>query len=659
MTLDPGDVQARAEALVGQVLGGRYRLDAVLGIGAMGAVYRAYHTGLERAVAVKLLHRDLMNSDEMRARFSREAAAISKLDHPNCVRVTDFGNEDEHQYLVMELLQGTTLGHELDEPLPPLRAIELLDEVLAGLEHAHGHGLVHRDVKPENVFLARDGAKTRAKLLDFGIVKLQEGAGGRQLTQMGMIFGTPHFMSPEQAQGSETDARTDLYATGVILYEMLAGHLPFDGDDPIKVLRQQIRDEPPPLPSSVPDPLRGLVARLLAKKPDDRYPSATAVREALAGIRTALQPAPVEIPAPAPPPPTAAAVTPVMVPPRATGPAWWPPSKAMKLAAAGVGGLALVIAIAVAAGGDDEAPAQSPEAPAEAARAGLEALLGKANASDEGETKAEPAAEDGGEAGDVVVVDDATGGEKALQASLASVDALIEARQHEAARIMLGPLLQAHAEVAALHWRMGKVLTALGGADNRAAALESYAAAIRAEATVLDDQAFMEELSKLLDDPKLREPAVELAIELLGTRIDDELLGWLNVQAKPLGYALRHRTIAHLEGHGRGDDVNRPLQRALDLWQASEADDPCAAFGRALDEAQAHPDSFLLGTLQHAPVPDAKAGPGEEPQACSGAADQLAKVRTEHEESYAGIDPVVPRAYRSRSSSQSSRKRRR
>ncbi|MCX4247977.1 serine/threonine protein kinase [Paraliomyxa miuraensis] len=678
MQLDPDDIHARAEALVGQVIGGRYRLDAVLGIGAMGAVYRGYHTGLERSVAVKLLHKDLMGSEEMRARFAREASAVSKLDHPNCVRVTDFGNDEEYQFLVMELLEGTPLGHELQQPLPAERALGIIDEVLAGLEHAHGHGLVHRDIKPDNVFLARDGDKVRVKLLDFGIVKLQEGSGNKQLTQMGMIFGTPHFMSPEQATGGEIDARADLYAAGVVLYTMLAGRLPFDDDDPLKVLRQQIRDEPPALPDDVPDPVRGLVTKLLAKKPEQRHASAAETRKAVADVREALAPAPQPAPQPAPTSGMAAtpgtltvpampgaapspvpAGPPVMVPPRGGGPAWGPPSKTTKLAAGGVGALLLVVIIAVAAGGgDDEPAAPAPEAQAEAARSGLEALLG--GSSEAGKAKT-------GEAGEDADGEDAqedAPSNRSLEANYTGVDLLIAAKQYESARITLGPLLEAHPNDAGLHRRMGQVLVALAGADNRAAALQSYASAIRADAGQLDDETFMTELGELLDDAKLREPAVTLAIELLGTRMDDQLLEWLNVQGKPLPFESRHALITHLEGHDRGQEISRPLQRALDLWQASEAEDPCAAFGRALEDASAHPDSFLVGTLRGVTVPTGSAPKDDaEPAACPGAADQLEKARATHDRMFAGIDPVVPKAYRARpskgTSSSGGRKRRR
>src|SRR5690606_29424351 len=258
------------------------------------------------------------------------------------------------------------------------------------------------------------------------------------------------------------------------------------------------------------------------------------------------------------------------------------------------------------------------------------------------------------------VEDEGTPSEKALQASLASVDALIEDKRYDAARIMLGPQLEAHPDEAPLHWRMGTVLVALGGGDNRAAALDSYANAIRIDAALLDDAAFEEQLSALMDDAKLREPAVAVAIELLGTRADDSLLEWLNVQAKPLDHALRHQIMTHLQGHQRGAEINEPLQRALDLWQAKDAADPCAVFDKALDAAPASPDSFLTGTLRGVEVPTAAVEAGQEPVPCAGAAEKLEQARTKHDQMFAGIDPVVPKAFRSRpKASRSSQKRRR
>jgi hypothetical protein len=336
--------------------------------------------------------------------------------------------------------------------------------------------------------------------------------------------------------------------------------------------------------------------------------------------------------------------------------------------AGGLGVLVLLVIVVVATGDDDEGQAQSQAAPtaeADAARDELAKLLGskvprsKAKGKDAGE------GEDEGDDGADADASDPEAGEpsaRGVQASVASVDALIAAREYEAARIILGPLLEADPKDAQLHWRMARVLTALRGFDNRIAALDSHAAAISIDGGLLDDEAFMAQLWALVDDPALRVAAVDVALEWLDTRADDRLVKWLNVQTKPLGHAVRQRIVAHLEAHDRSAAINRPLQRALDLWQAREADDPCEAFGAALRAAAESPDSFLVGTLHGVAIPQTAAGEGGDPQPCPGAAEQLAEVRAQHDEMFAGIDPVVPRAYRKRTvpkTSQDDRRKRR
>ncbi|WP_146155252.1 serine/threonine-protein kinase, partial [Enhygromyxa salina] len=283
---------AALEALVGQVLDDHYRVDALLGAGGMGAVYRARHTTLERDVAVKVLHTDIGADSSISKRFDREAQSASRLDHPNCVRVTDFGTTQAGvKYLVMELLVGEELGARLGQPWEPEAACEVLDQILAGLEHAHHCGIVHRDLKPENVFMSRglDGREV-AKIVDFGIAKLLDADGAAEvLTRAGMVFGTPRYMSPEQAAGGKVDERSDLYAVGVLAHEMLRGQPPFDSDDLASILRMQIMAPPPPLPDSVPAPLAAWVESLLEKSRHERPASAAAAREHLAELRKLLR----------------------------------------------------------------------------------------------------------------------------------------------------------------------------------------------------------------------------------------------------------------------------------------------------------------------------------------------------------------------------------
>ena len=296
------------QAYLGRTFEGRYRIDALLGVGGMGAVFRAHHLGLGVDVAVKVL-RGTAHGQTAEARFRREAKSAARLDHPHCVRVTDFGElDDGAKYIVMELLAGEELEQRLGQPWPPAEAVEIARQVLEGLAHAHARGIVHRDLKPSNVLVLRDEhGRPHVKLVDFGIAKIVEGEGAQdELTRTGMSFGTPAYMSPEQAGGSPADARSDLYAVGLLLYEMLAGRPPFESNDLAALLRMHILTDPPPLPESVPPPLAAVVLRLLQKSRKDRYDCAAATLEALAAADADAGATPV-------PPPPAPVFQPVMV----------------------------------------------------------------------------------------------------------------------------------------------------------------------------------------------------------------------------------------------------------------------------------------------------------------------------------------------------------
>src|SRR6187549_5359 len=200
---------------IGSVLDGRYRIEAVLGTGGMGRVYRAEHTGIGRAVAIKVLHADLNRNREAAARFQREALASGRLDHPNIVGVSDFGVLDDGAcYLVMEALEGESLGDRLDREkrLPWQEALAILRGVLSGLRHAHERGVVHRDIKPDNIFLARKDSDLVVKILDFGIAKLAASTGDDPAsTRAGLTVGTPAYLSPEQAVGGAITPASDIY----------------------------------------------------------------------------------------------------------------------------------------------------------------------------------------------------------------------------------------------------------------------------------------------------------------------------------------------------------------------------------------------------------------------------------------------------------------
>ena len=217
----------------------------------MGAVYRAEHTMMRRDLAIKVLLPELGGKEEFARRFEREAESASRLDHPNIITVTDFGRTaDGSLFLAMEFLAGESLCAAIGAgPMPPsTRALAIERQILRGLDHAHAAGIVHRDLKPENIMLVeRDGQRDVVKILDFGIAKVTEPQGrrGEALTQAGVIFGTPEYLSPEQALGEAVDARADIYAAGVILYEMLAGRRPFESEDKVKIISMHLAHAPP------------------------------------------------------------------------------------------------------------------------------------------------------------------------------------------------------------------------------------------------------------------------------------------------------------------------------------------------------------------------------------------------------------------------------
>jgi hypothetical protein len=280
---------------IGDVLDSRYRITGVLGSGGMGCVYLAEHISIRRPLALKLLHPEVEGIDEVNQRFEREAFAIGRVDHPNCVNVSDFGKlEDGTLYMVLELLDGVLLSDLLDRErrLGWRRTLHIGRHVLSALEYAHDAGIIHRDIKPENVILVdQDGDPDFAKILDFGIAKLRDDAhpeentgiltNDAKLTQHGVTIGTPTYIAPEQAYGQPIDGRADLYALSVMLYEMMTGFPPFDADEVGTLLRMHVSHEVPPFAEmapdvEVPEAVEKLILHGLAKQPDDRIPSAKA-----------------------------------------------------------------------------------------------------------------------------------------------------------------------------------------------------------------------------------------------------------------------------------------------------------------------------------------------------------------------------------------------
>ena len=280
------------DSFIGTTLDGRYEVQARVGTGGVGVVYRGRHRQLGRAVAIKILHQGAADLPESRQRFEREAKALSVLAHPNIVTVTDSGVARGTPYLVMEMLLGKTLADLLDEgPLPTARALDIARQVLRGLAFAHGKGIIHRDLKPANVFLqSLPDHADHVKLVDFGVAKfLDLSSSNDNLTRIGTVFGTPAYMSPEQARGEVVDARTDVYAAGVILFELLTGRLPFEAHTLEGTRRAHVSEpvaslaEARPGLASAPF-LQPIVERALAPGSAGRFPDATSMLAALEAI---------------------------------------------------------------------------------------------------------------------------------------------------------------------------------------------------------------------------------------------------------------------------------------------------------------------------------------------------------------------------------------
>jgi eukaryotic-like serine/threonine-protein kinase len=300
---------ASAQTLVGAVLNGRYRLVRLLGEGGMGAVYEADNLQGQGKRAIKLLHPEFMKEDQILQRFFAEAQTTRNLNHPNIAQVTDSATaEDGSPYLVMELLQGIPLSSYIDQgnPIPPQHAVPIVYGVLQALTAAHAEGVIHRDLKPDNLFLIRDAnGNSQVKVLDFGIAKVMDVAGGMgQKTRTGVLLGTPGYMSPEQIKNSKgVDGRTDLWSLGVIFYEMLTSKQPFPADNEFARLTSVLTEEVKPIEQVMPQLAAWgpFFRRALAKDPAQRFQSAEEMAQAMNAVARGLS-----MPAPAPAPSAAA-----------------------------------------------------------------------------------------------------------------------------------------------------------------------------------------------------------------------------------------------------------------------------------------------------------------------------------------------------------------
>jgi tRNA A-37 threonylcarbamoyl transferase component Bud32 len=290
-----GEAQA-ADPLVGTVVAGKYTIVKQLGEGGMGCVYLAEQklgTSV-RKVALKTLHKHLSHDPAIKARFDREAGTVAALEHPNTIQVYDFGEmEDGTLYLVMEFVQGRSVADilEKDGPMPPERVENILRQVCGSLAEAHGHGIVHRDLKPDNVVLCeRAGTKDWVEVLDFGIAKrsTEHDPNEAKLTQQGMVLGTPPYMSPEQFTGQPVDVRSDIYALGVMVYEMLVGKYPFEANTAWEWASKHMTEAPRPIETQalgehVPERMRHAITRALAKNKDERFSTVKEFFEAFSG----------------------------------------------------------------------------------------------------------------------------------------------------------------------------------------------------------------------------------------------------------------------------------------------------------------------------------------------------------------------------------------
>lgn len=279
------------DSLLGQKIFGQYTITKKLGEGGMGAVFLAKQDTIDQTIAVKVLLAEAAKSPEIVERFRREAHVISMLTHPNIIRVFIFGRtQNGLLYLAMEYVKGRELRQDMrGQPLDELLAIRIMKQACSALAEAHDLGIIHRDLKPDNILLTEfRGDKNFVKILDFGIAKLKEPDGGpnaAKLTQAGIVYGTPEYLSPEQAQALELDHRTDIYSLGVMLYEMMTGQVPFNADSPVKILTKHVFEQPR-RPNEIAHgriapTMENIIMKAMAKKPEGRFDTAMDMFKAL------------------------------------------------------------------------------------------------------------------------------------------------------------------------------------------------------------------------------------------------------------------------------------------------------------------------------------------------------------------------------------------
>ena len=537
-----------ADPLLGSVLGDRYRVISRIGLGGMGAVYRAQHITLKRDLAVKVLLPEFGGKEEFVRRFEREAESASRLAHPHIIAVTDFGRTAEGLlFLVMEYLDGRSLSSLIREgPLPVGRAVTIVRQMLAALNRAHAAGIVHRDLKPDNIMLIdREGQHDFVKILDFGIAKVTEPEPGREaLTQAGVVFGTPEYLSPEQALGDKIDARADLYATGVILFEMLTGRRPFESEDKMRIISMHLSHPVPRMRAvfpaiDVPRALEDVVMQALEKERENRFASASAFLAALeeaerlagegGGAATAqtidgrgTTPGPLGVsPSWGTGRPTVAEQAAM---PAANPAAFAPAHHRRTLVLAAAGAIALVAAaIAIPKALHKTAPGARLMKPAPAA------------------------------------------GELATRMRV--VEGLLANGDIVKARLSLEQLLSENPRNARVRYLMARVAFADG---RHAEALADYSQAVDLDPGFRGDPVLLEHLGVALGEPKVTDAALELAIQQVGRPAADLLAKIANGSGE---LRRRERAARALEEMGEGKRVDMVALRIAQLKHAGACED--------------------------------------------------------------------------------------
>jgi serine/threonine-protein kinase len=539
------------DPLIGAVLGERYRILSRLGAGGMGAVYRAEHSTLRRDVAVKVLLPEMGSKDEFVRRFQREAESASRLAHVNIIGVTDFGRSPEGLlFLVMEYLDGEALSALIRRgPIPLARAAGIFGQILDGLGHAHAAGIVHRDLKPDNIMLVeREGRPDVVKLLDFGIAKVTDPEDHREaLTQAGVIFGTPEYLSPEQALGETVDARADLYAAGVILYEMLTGRRPFESDDKVKIISMHLSHSVPGIETlkldfEVSRPVTELVMQSLEKQRDQRFLSAAAFRAALAD---ALAASPPQVPAAVPAAGSSQVAT--VVDGRA--------ASRPRPRPGGAGDPGAVATAAETTARSELARRRRWPRPRRRALAALAATLGVAALGGYVLThRTRPVHSPVVKAR----VPEVAPAPPELAAELRAVESWLAAAEIGKARVSLEELMAQHPRDARVRYLLGRVAFA---EDRRAQALEDYREAIALDPGFRADAVLLEHLGLVLtdtrNDPKNDARTVDLALDLAIERVGRPAADLLERVANAPGELdRRSKAASALEELGEGSRVD-------------------------------------------------------------------------------------------------------